>query len=506
MPWSRGSVVSVFVAGVLAGSLHASPARAGFGLDDVVARARDLAAQPFHDSKDKIPPWMLDMTYDQWRDIRFRTDNSLWRKERLPFEVQFFHLGLYYPRPVTVNVIDGNEVRHLPFSTERFDYGKNTFADAIPEDIGYAGFRLHFPLKNAKYKDEAIVFLGASYFRALGRDQIYGLSARGLAIDTLEPSGEEFPYFTEFWLVRPTRDARTMTIYALMDSRSVTGAYRFVVGPGVQTRVDVDFTVFFRNPVKKLGIAPLTSMFFHGENTTRCFSDFRPEVHDSDGLLLFSGSDEWLWRPLNNPPHPANSAFAMTNPHGFGLIQRDRDFEHYQDLEARSELRPSAWQVLHGDWGDGHVELMELPTDTDINDNMVAFWSPARKPQTGESIAGAYSIYWYGDDPTRPSGGRVVATREDRLKDGIRRFVLDFASKKLVARPASQAPTAVVSVASGTESGELVEQQMVKNPVNGSWRLTFLVKPSGNRPMELRAFLRDERDTLSETWSDVVQP
>jgi glucans biosynthesis protein len=449
---------------------------------------------------------MLEMTYDQWRDIRFRTDHSLWRKDRSPFEVQFFHLGLYYPRPVTVNVVDGEEVKHLTFSTDQFDYGKNTFAGMIPRDIGYAGFRLHFPIKSRDYKDEVIVFLGASYFRALGAKEIYGLSARGLAVDTVEPSGEEFPYFTEFWLVRPERDAKEMTLYALLDSRRVSGAYRFVVKPGEQTRVDVEGRLYFRDKVKKLGLAPLTSMFFHGENTDRWFSDFRPEVHDSDGLLLFSSQGEWLWRPLQNPMHLSVSAFQMQSPRGFGLVQRDRDFEHYQDLESRSELRPSAWQVLHGDWGEGQVELIELPTDTDINDNVVAFWSPARIPQAGESLSFAYTIYWYGDDASRPPGGRAIATRQDRVATGARRFVVDFSGEKLRKLPADRPVQAIITIASGPESGTLLEQQVLKNPVNDTWRLTFQVKPAGDRPLELRAFLLDGTDTLTETWASVVLP
>lgn len=504
----RQSSMRFFVGTMALWSVHlavAVPVR-GFGMEDVVSRAQELASRPFHDSKDRVPAWMLEMSYDQWRDIRFRTDRSLWRPERLPFEVQFFHLGLYYPRPVTVNIVHGNEVRHLRFSTDQFDYGKNTFADAIPDDIGYAGFRLHFPIKSRSYKDEVIVFLGASYFRALGANEIYGLSARGLAIDTVEPSGEEFPYFTEFWLVQPKRDAKALTLYALLDSRRVSGAYRFTVTPGKETKVDVEAKLFFRDTVRKLGLAPLTSMFFHGENTTRWFSDFRPEVHDSDGLLLFSSQSEWLWRPLKNPPHMGVSAFQMQSPRGFGLIQRDRDFEHYQDLESRSELRPSAWQVLHGDWGDGHVELVELPTDTDINDNVVAFWTPAKVPQPGESLSFAYTIHWYGDDASRPPGGRAIATREDRTPAGAHRFVIDFSGSKLRALAAEHPVRAVVSVASGPDSGILLEQQVLKNPVNDTWRLTFQVKPTGGRPLELRAFLAHGTDTLTETWANVLQP
>ncbi|MBI3785076.1 MAG: glucan biosynthesis protein [Deltaproteobacteria bacterium] len=482
----------------------ANRAWADFGLDDVAARAEHLAKQPFQDSKDKVPEWMLNMSYDQWRDIRFRTDKSLWRMDHLPFEAQFFHLGLYYARPVAVNVVDGTSIQHVPFSTDMFDYGKNTFAAAIPDDIGWAGFRLHYPIKNARYKDEVVVFLGASYFRALGRDQIYGLSARGLALDTVEPSGEEFPYFTEFWLVKPAANAKSLVVYALLDSRRVTGAYRFVVTPGAQTKVEVDSRLFFRDTVARVGIAPLTSMFFHGENTSRWFDDFRPEVHDSDGLLIFSSGGEWLWRPLDNPTSLQVSAFQLHDPQGFGLIQRDRDYEHYQDLEAHSELRPSAWIVPTDGWGAGDVELVELPTDTDIHDNIVAFWRPLSAPKEGDKLRFAYTLYWYGDDATRPPGGRVIATRRDRAASGTYRFVVDFGGKKLESLPGARPVRAVVTVASGAESAALIEQQVVKNPVNQTWRLTFQVQPKSTGPIELRAFLADDEETLSETWSNVV--
>lgn len=477
-----------------------------FGFADVVEKARVLAQQPYRDTKERVPQWMLDMTYDEWRDIRFRSDRSLWRDQKLPFEVQFFHLGLYYPRPVSINVVDAGRVEHVRFSPALFDYGKNTFADRIPDDLGFAGFRVHYPIKTPTYKDEVIVFLGASYFRALGRDQIYGLSARGLAINTVEPEGEEFPYFTEFWLERPTSNATTLTIFALMDSPSLTGAFRFFVVPGVQTRVDVETQLFFRGGVKKLGLAPLTSMFFHGENTPRCFNDFRPEVHDSDGLLLFSRTGEWLWRPLDNPLRIHVSAFELNDPRGFGLLQRDRDFEHYQDLEARSELRPSAWQETHGNWGPGWVELVELPTASDIHDNIVAYWRPRRAPRGGDRLELRYTIFWYGEDATRPPGGRVVATRQERTKEGFQRFVVDFQGEALSRLDATNPPEAVLTVASGPETGEIVEHHVVKNPVNQTWRLGFQLRILGERPIDLRAFLRRGSDVLTETWSYTYLP
>ena len=263
-----------------------------FTFEDVTSRAQQLAKENFKDPRGEVPAWLTQITYDQWRDIRFRSERSLWRDKRLPFQVQFFHPGLYYDRTVVINVVDAKGVRPIPFSPSDFDYGKNEFASRVPQNLGFAGFRVHAPIKKKDYYDEVIVFLGASYLRAVGKDEVFGLSARAVAIDTALSSGEEFPYFKEFWLVTPSPTAKDLTIYALVDSPSLTGAYQFAVKPGDQTIVAVDARLFLRREVQKLGIAPLNSMFLHGENSMPATEDFRPEVHDSDGLLVNFGSGE----------------------------------------------------------------------------------------------------------------------------------------------------------------------------------------------------------------------
>ncbi len=487
-------------------SLAVAAPAAGYDFEDVSKQAEELAKQSYRDPRGRVPDWLLKITYDQWRDIRFRPDRTLWLDRKGPFQVQFFHPGLYYDRPVVVNVVEQDGVRPIEFSPSQFDYGKNEFASQVPQDLGYAGFRLHFPIKTPKYHDEVIVFLGASYLRAVGRNQGFGASARGLAVNTATSSGEEFPYFKEYWLVTPARDAKEMTVYALLDSPSLTGAYRFIVTPGEQTMVAVDARVFLREDVRKLGVAPLTSMFFFGENSERHFDDFRPEVHDSDGLLLNFASGEWLWRPLDNPRTLHVSQFKMQNPKGFGLIQRDRDFEHHQDLETRSELRPSVWVTPRGNWNDGAVELVEIPTNKDINDNIVAYWIPSQLPKPGEQAFFSYTMHWYGDDPTRPPAGRVVATRRDKPAEDLYRFVVDFAGKRLEKIPADRVLRGVVTIVGGDQAGELLGQHVIKNPVTGGWRLTFEVRPKHDDPLELRAFLDQGGDTLTETWSYVILP
>jgi glucans biosynthesis protein len=489
--------------------------RAGaFGLDDVAERAAELAARSYQDPHDPVPKWLLDLDYDQYRDIRFRPEKALWGELGLAFTVQLFHPGYYHNRAVRIHVVSpSGEVSLRSFSPDQFDYGENEPRGRSGKGLGYAGFRVHYPLKTASYRDEVIAFLGASYFRALGRDQVYGLSARGIAIDTALPSGEEFPWFREFWLVQPLPGARDLTSYALLDSPSLTGAYRFVLTPGPQTRVDVEMRLFPRKAIAKLGVAPLTSMFLYGEMGAReGIADFRPEVHDSDGLLVGAGSGEWLWRPLDNPRVLSVTSFELVDPRGFGLVQRDRELDHYQDFEARSDLRPSAWIEPRGPWGAGRIELVEIPTHREIDDNIVAYWVPQATASAGAPVSLAYSIFWYGDDPGWPPGGRAIASRRDLgTLDGARRLIVDFDGGALRSLPADASVEGVVTaVGGGGEAArpqgpvEVLEKQAMRNPVTGGWRLVFQLKPAG--PVELRAFLRHGDAVLTETWSYLLKP
>lgn len=495
---------------------------AAFGFEDVTATAQKLAAQPYQPPK-PIPQWLRDLNYDQWRDIRFRPSQSLWREERLPFEVQLFHTGLYYDRGVTIQVVEAGQAIPLPFSADYFDYGKNTLPESIPADLGFAGLRIHAPIKTSDYYDEVAVFLGASYFRGIGASNVYGLSARGLAVDTATSGGEEFPWFREFWLVKPSPEDQQLTLYALLDSPSVAGAYRFVLTPGDETVMDVDSVIFPRRAIGKLGIAPLTSMFFYGENRSqRPVNDYRPEVHDSDGLALVLEHGERLWRPLHNPKRLSVNSFIANNPRGFGVLQRDTDFDHYLDLEARYDLRPSAWIEPKGEWGEGAVELIQIPSPNELNDNIVAFWTPKAKVEANQSLAYAYRLGWRLFKPQQEPAGFVVATRVDNHhptegeSENRRRFIIEFdgaALRQLAAEPPLEA---VIDVGAGAK---LLESQVMKNPITGGWRLVFQLSSSDKagpikrvleaneaQPVELRAFLRNGDDVLTETWSYVFQP
>ena len=89
-----------------------------------------------------------------------------------------------------------------------------------------------------------MIFAGASYFQAIARNQVFGMSARGLAIGTGEPEGEEFPFFRAHWIEAPSGDR--MVVHSLLDGPSATGAYRFTIRPGDETTIDVEATIFVR--------------------------------------------------------------------------------------------------------------------------------------------------------------------------------------------------------------------------------------------------------------------
>ena len=498
----RLSVVALALAVVAAVPVGAC----GFSLDDVSTRAEALSSEPYVDHRQAPPPWLLagSMSYDAWRDIRFNPDRALWKAEGLPFQVQFFHPGIWYDRSVQVNTVEGGQARPVPFDIRSFDYGKNDFASRIPADIGWAGFRIHAPLRTKEYHDELVVFLGATYFRALGRDNVYGISARGIALNTVDPGGEEFPHFVEFWIEKPAKDATSIVVYALMEGPSIAGAYRFEVHPGSATAIDVDSRLFPRREIKKLGIAPLTSMFWFGENSRTRYDDFRPEVHDSDGLLAHFESGEWLWRPLDNPKSISASILGMDHPRGFGLLQRDRAFASYQDLETHAEKRPSTWVQPRGDWGPGRVELDQIPTSNELADNVVAYWVPDAPVRPGRRLDFSWTVSFFTDDPALPPGGRVLSTRQDGGVHGDRnRFVIDFGGAELNAVPDAKPPTAVITT-SPPDAAELLDQHVVRNPDTGGWRLAFQLKSRTDAPIELRAFLKGDGAALTETWSAAV--
>ncbi|HEY1100582.1 MAG TPA: glucan biosynthesis protein, partial [Myxococcota bacterium] len=459
-----------------------------------------------------------------------RPEAAIWADDDAsPFRVQFFHPGFGHHRQVEVAIVDPatNTTTLVPWRSDRFRFdppAPSTLGAASAALSGPAGFRLHHELNTPGVYDELAVFLGASYFRLLGAGQVYGISARALAIDVTAPTGEEFPFFRAFSIEKPApknpSSPPQIVVNALLDSVRVTGAYRFVITPGATTEVDVDAVVFARADVAGLGLAPLTSMYLQGDARR---DDFRPEVHDSDGLLLQTGSGEQVWRPLLNPKVVREYAFVDEQPRAFGLLQRDRDFEHYQDLETHQERRPSLWVTPRGAWGRGHVQLVELPTENEFMDNIVAAWRPAAPLRKGESLRYGYRLSSSLTEPEalRVVGGeqplaRVVATRSGtaaamgikHVDPRARVFTIDFVGDALDPHgtsAATTASTAPMQVQLTTTSGTVSPATLQPNPSTKGWRVAFTFTPAANGDAvtvaDLRLTIVRAGRALTETWT-----
>ncbi|MEZ5931318.1 MAG: glucan biosynthesis protein [Alphaproteobacteria bacterium] len=475
-----------------------APASASFGFDDLRMLAEQRARESYQPDELVLPEKLRTLDVPSYQQITYRDEAALWRDDDSRFRIVFRHLGSYYQKPIKVNVVDNGHVTEVGFQKDLFHYGIDGFVDDLPTDLGFAGLTLHYAEDGFSHLPEIGTFHGASYFRLLGREQQYGLSARGLAIDTALPQGEEFPMFREFWLEKPGPGADEIKILALLDSPSVTGAYEFVIHPSVVTIADVRSALFPRRGIEKLGVAPLTSMFMFGENRGREFDDYRPELHDSDGLLINNGSGEWLWRPLANHGTLQVSAFLDENPRGFGLFQRDLAFEHYQDLDERYHRRPSIWVEPTSPWGPGHVELIEIPSDHPDNDNVVAFWVPDAPVEAGRPIDFSYRLHTQLDQPRRPPLGRVEATRIGPAQGGAgRRFVVDFKGGRLD----EVAPDANVQATVKAHQGELGPITLRHSRELGGWRLAFDLHPDGEALCEMRATLTLNEEDVTEIWT-----
>jgi periplasmic glucans biosynthesis protein len=504
----RSASVAALASCALAATLAVLPGGAAhaLGFEDVARRAKALAEKTWEKPSARVPKELSALTYDQYRDIRYKPDRFLWRGAKLPFEVAFFHTGFYFDQPVRINEVDAEGVHPVRFNPEDFNYGANKLDPQKLRDAGFAGFRVHHAVNTPKYKDEVLVFLGASYIRAVGKNQRYGSSARGLSVDTAEASGEEFPRFTEFWIERPAPGAAELVIYALLDTRSAVGVYRFVLHPGVETGMLVKMRLYFRESVRKLGIAPMSSMYFFGENQRSANADYRPEVHDADGLSVQAGSGEWIWRPLVNPKRLLVTSFATTDPQGFGLMQRDRAFSSYQDLEGRYELRPSVWVTPKGKWGAGRVELVQIPTPDETNDNIVAYWVPANARAAKETLELEYRVAWQKDREARPPLAWVTQTRRGagyvRAPDRGVALMVDFEGSVFKKLPADAAVEGAFSV---DGNAQLIESIAFPNEATGGWRVSLrLRRLDEKKPVELRGVLKSGGETISETWSYVL--
>lgn len=494
-----------------------------FSFDTLIARAREIAKSPYK-TQDTVPRDILDqIDYEAHGKIKFNTGFAPFKDGPGAFPLTFFHLGKFFFTPVHMHVLDGvagasgsTTAREILYDESYFDMPADSPAHKLPRGSGFAGFRFQESRSGDQqkldwHKNDWVAFLGASYFRAIGDLYQYGLSARGIAIDVAQAGKEEeFPAFTHFYFEPPAPDSHTVVVYALLDGPSITGAYKFIMTRDKGVTMEIDKALFLRKDIGRLGIAPATSMYWFSEAAKGAGVDWRPEVHDSDGLAMWNGAGEHLWRPLNNPPHTTASAFGDNNPKGFGLLQRDRNFDHYQD-GVMYERRPSLWVEPLSGWGEGAVQLIEIPTDDEIHDNIVAMWVPKAPAKAGAAYRMRYRLYWQKDEPIITPLARCLATR---LGNGgqpgqprppnVRKFMVEFKGAPLEKLPFGVKPEAVLSTSRGQFS--YVFTEAVPNGQAGHWRAQFDLTVDGQEPVDMRLFLRHEGETLSETWLFQYQP
>lgn len=471
----------------------------------LVEQARRLAEQPFAERDSFAPEQLPEMGYSAYTSIRYRREAAVWADSGSPFRAELFHPGLYFQRPVEIHLVEDGRTRKLAFDKGLFDYADPEIGKQVAEDLEFVGFRA---FHQSDWKRDFLSFLGASYFRAVGASMQYGLSARGIAVETSNLGQEEFPSFTAFWLERPEPSGAGLTVHALLDGQSLTGLFTFRTQPTINTEIEVAANLFPRRELANVGFAPITSMYYAGENDWLERRLFRAEAHDSDGLAMHRGNGEWVWRPLANPDAPRVSTFMDETPRGFGLLQRDRNFDNYNDLGADYEDRPNLWIEPQGDWGPGHVELLELPTDDETFDNVVAYWRPQQPLQPGQEHKLSYRMFWGDGMPGRLAlPARVTATRIGRAgRPGDRqpdlKFVVDFAGGMLDRLSRDTQLDARIDSSRGAV--RLIE--VVRIEENGAWRVEFDFEVDGGDTVDLRCFLSLGAQALSETWLYRLEP
>jgi glucans biosynthesis protein len=478
-------------AGAYQSLIAATPDGQPFSDQLVMEAARALAKRPFVSPQTALPDPFQNLNQEQFQAIRARPERHAWTGENRGFVLEPLHRGFIYQAPVALHLVEDGVTRRLVYDSGRFAFGRLQPPGGLP-DIGFSGFRLHVEAEGGPR--EVAAFQGGTFFRSAARGQVHGALARALAIRTADTRGEEFPAFRAFWIERPHgRDLAV--VHAVADSESAVAYFRFSLRPGDVTILDTEATVFARAAVDHVGIAPMQATFLFAANRRRNVDDYRPAVHEASGLQILNGRSEWIWRPLNNPESLQISSFMDENPRGFGLVQRDRDFAQYQDDDQRYDLRPSLWIEPIGDWGPGVVQLVEIPTDAEIHDNIIAYWRPRQPMPAGGEIAHAYRQFWCWQPPERPPLALAQGFRTGRGGGRRRHFLIEFTDAMF----GSETPPDVRPLVSAPP-GTIHNLRLLFNAGRKSARVHFDLEPGGETGIELRLQLLAGDRPVSETW------
>jgi periplasmic glucans biosynthesis protein len=466
-----------------------------FSRDKLLEYAKNLAKAAYVAPDATLPSSLQSLNYEQYVSIRFRPDRAIWSTDKGNFVIEPLHRGFIYASPVDLFTIEDGRVLVVPYEPGMFDFGAIAPPPADSK-LGFSGFRLKSPIDVPDRMDDFAIFQGASYFRAIAKNQVYGAVARGLAVNTGEATGEEFPFFRAFWIERPQENASTLVVHALLDSEAATGAFRITLKPGEDTTIDVESTIYPRLKIDHVGIAPLNSMYLFGSNDHKGADDVRVAVHESSGLQMLSGGGEWIWRPLQNPETLQISAFVDKTPKGFGLLQRNRDPAAFEDMQHHYEAQPSVWIAPSADWGEGSVQLVEIPSDAEIHDNIIAYWRPKNPLEAGQEYAFAYRINWCWSPPDQPSMAVVRDTRIGAFGSKRHMFVVDFQGDLFANADNLKGVVPSITVA----PGKTTDVSLTLDTQRRIGRLTFVLDPDAETYSEMRAVLTKDSKPVSETW------
>lgn len=486
-----------------------------FSFELLIERARAQAAQPYVPPPLPAPDVVKRIDYDAHGKLRFRPEYALFGDGPGAYPVTFQFLGGFFPKSVRMHAVEAGQAREIVYSPDYFTVTPDSPARELPPDAnGFAGFWIQESRLQSDWtkREPWATFLGASYFRAVGELGQVGMSARGLALNVASSTPEEFPDFVAHWISPAASESDPVVVHSLLDGPSICGAYRFMIYRDHKVVMDIENHLFLRRDIERLGIAPLTSMFWYAEYGREKIADWRPEVHDSDGLAIWNGAGERIWRPLNNPTRIFHTSYLDQTPKGFGLIQRDRVFDHYLD-GVGYDRRPSTWVEPLGDWGKGMVQLVEIPTDDEIHDNIAAYWLTDQPTRAGDSFNYHYRLHWVAEQPFFPGEqlARVVATRMGRggqpgkpRPRGVYKISVEFLGGPLGNLPFGVLPQPSIWVGRGEVS--LVQMEAVPDNVPGHWRLFFDLKVDGIEPVDMRVYLKRGDTLLSETWLYLFEP
>jgi glucans biosynthesis protein len=465
-----------------------------FGAGTAIAEAKDLSRKLFKPISSELPPPFRGLTYEQYASIREQPGTAIWTAEKTGFTIEPLHRGFIFASPVELNLVADGQARRIIYDPALYDFGSLTVPDKIG-DMGFSGFRI---LAQASGGPALLaIFQGATFFRAVAAGQTPGAIARALSINTADTRAEEIPFFRKIWIERPSLAAAALVIYALIDSESITGACRFTLRPGEATIIDTECTLFARAAVDNLGLSAISAAHFSCPLGQRRSDDLRPCISETGGLQMLTGKGEWLWRPVSNRDTLQLSAFADENPRGFGFLQRDRFFDHYQDDDQHFESRPSLWIEPIGDWAQGALQLIEIPSDSEANDNIIAYWKPKQPLAAGSEVSYAYRQFWCWSPPEQPPLAVAMQSRSGKgSAPKRRRFLVEFTGETLGEPETLAAMKPNLNVAPGA----ILSLRSFARPDNKSCRVLFEIDPGGESYTEMRLVLEAAGKPLSETW------